>query len=1259
MKVKELDRTVNIAWSPVQQQPVLLAAGTAAQQLDASFSTSAALEIYGLNLGEPGLDMELKASLPSQFRFHRIVWGGWGFNRDNPYGVIVGGCDGGHLQIYSASRLLAGEESLIVSKDSHTGPVRAIDFNSYQTNILATGASDSEIFIWDLNNTTTPMSPGAKLQPNEDVLWVAWNKQVQHILASTFAARCVIFDLRKNEPIIKLSDNTSRVRWKAVEWHPAVATQLCLASEDDSNPVVQLWDLRFATTPIKTLEGHSKGLLSIAWCAQDPDLLIGSGKDNKILCWNPNANEPGGEVVCELVTSYQWNFEVAWCPRNPSLVASCSFDGHASIHSLTGGQQQVQTSNKIADSFPGMEQYADAPPVQPPVHGQLHSAPELRKAPKWLRRPAGASFGFGGKLLIFNSESRSVTVSQVISEPELLERSHNLQVALASGRFDEICSNKTDSVWSYVAATLQQSPRAAVKKLLGFTSNNLELNKFLGEPANARLKGDVEKITDGLGNLGQGDKELDFDSFSNSMGSTNGLNYTSDKISAFDNIGINAVQDEKSASFIIPTGDDVDGMIGKTLLAGNIELAVELCLQKNRMADAIILAMTAGSDLLAKTQHRYFQQSKGHLSELIGAVVTEEWSHVVSSCNLSSWKEALVAVLTYSKDEELPSLCETLGQRLEMEGGEGIINAEICYVVAKNLSKLIKLRTRQSMNLSTDKLQELVEMVVVLQRGVRVEGGEGESETAKLMSRYAELLAAQGELATALSYLHDPQQDTLIELHDRLQYALGQKQTYVQKSQPAAPYYHAQTQSIFNRRSSAQSVSGSWPLSSSGVSQPNTPPANVPKPTPFTQMYHPQHQPSQMAPPPVPTSKPLAPQQPPFSPVVSQPSYSSLTNRPPSMITGNSAPLLPQPSATNVSSSAPAPPPAQHPPSIFNPPTSFPSQSQPFNPPGSIVAPPPPPPTNAVPSAHLHRSSPSPGPGVQQGRQKYVLDPSVNAGPPGLSYRNQIPPGPMFQQPQFPQPTPASSMAPLPQEQSYKSAEFRSQAYAPQHTGPAGWNDPPVISSPPRNQPKVEMPPQNPITHPLYGAVTDTSQVNTFQSQVAGGSFNGSYGDPSSLQHQQQQQQQYQHVGYNQPPKPMQQTIAPAASVAPVLTKPSEPPRPKLPIPEEHVHLQTVFDELRNRCTCAANNPQSKRKLEEVARKLEMLYDALRESKLSPGTLAGLHQLVQLVQTGDYTGGLALHTQLISGPDFSQIASFMPGLKVLLQSALQLGVYLQ
>lgn len=62
---------------------------------------------------------------------------------------------------------------------------------------------------------------------------------------------------------------------------------------------------------------------------------------------------------------------------------------------------------------------------------------------------------------------------------------------------------------------------------------------------------------------------------------------------------------------------------------------------------------------------------------------------------------------------------------------------------------------------------------------------------------------------------------------------------------------------------------------------------------------------------------------------------------------------------------------------------------------------------------------------------------------------------------------------------------------------------------------------------------------------------------------------------------------------------------------------------------------------------------------MTDNTLGALNQLVQLVQTGDYAGALALHTQLVSGPDFAQIASFMPGIKTLLQTAAQLQVFLQ
>lgn len=97
----------------------------------------------------------------------------------------------------------------------------------------------------------------------------------------------------------------------------------------------------------------------------------------------------GGEIICEMNSPSQWNFNVAWCPRNPALFSTCSFDGHVAVSSLVGGPQQPQTSTKIADSFPGMELYAQPAPSQ-----QVHSIPvDLRKPPKWLKRPSTARFG--------------------------------------------------------------------------------------------------------------------------------------------------------------------------------------------------------------------------------------------------------------------------------------------------------------------------------------------------------------------------------------------------------------------------------------------------------------------------------------------------------------------------------------------------------------------------------------------------------------------------------------------------------------------------------------------------------------------------------------------------------------------------------------------------------------------------------------------------------------------------------------------------
>ena len=52
---------------------------------------------------------------------------------------------------------------------------------------------------------------------------------------------------------------------------------------------------------------------------------------------------------------------------------------------------------------------------------------QLKTPPKWLRRPCGASFGFGGKLVTFERAASGtrplVHLSRVVTETELVERS--------------------------------------------------------------------------------------------------------------------------------------------------------------------------------------------------------------------------------------------------------------------------------------------------------------------------------------------------------------------------------------------------------------------------------------------------------------------------------------------------------------------------------------------------------------------------------------------------------------------------------------------------------------------------------------------------------------------------------------------------------------------------------------------------------------------------------------------------------------------
>ena len=62
---------------------------------------------------------------------------------------------------------------------------------------------------------------------------------------------------------------------------------------------------------------------------------------------------------------------------------------------------------------------------------------------------------------------------------------------------------------------------------------------------------------------------------------------------------------KRSGPFGVPTGNDAVGHLSRALLVGNVELAVEICLEQKRTADALALAMQGGPELMQRTQRRY------------------------------------------------------------------------------------------------------------------------------------------------------------------------------------------------------------------------------------------------------------------------------------------------------------------------------------------------------------------------------------------------------------------------------------------------------------------------------------------------------------------------------------------------------------------------------------------------------------------------------------------------------------------------------
>ena len=426
-------------------------------------------------------------------RFHRLAWGPLQ-TEGMPHGLIAGGLVDGSVNLYNPARIIGspiGAEpsdgvssgALVTKMQKHSGPVRGLEFNSFSPNLLASGAEDGELCIWDLARPAQPslypaLKGGAGGQPAAgEVSYLAWNKKVQHILASSsLNGTTVVWDLKRQRPVISFTDPNSRRRCSAMQWNPEVATQLIVASDDDRSPSLQIWDLRNSISPAREFVGHSKGVLAMAWSQADPGLLLTCGKDNRTLCWDTVA----GEVLAELPASSNWNFDVQWSSTTPGVLSTSSFDGRVGLYNL-------QQAGGI-DAGPGtVDQYG----VQQPG-----PKTPMKKAPAWMRRPCGATFGFGGQLVGFGVRAKAgaeepaaaekpsgtaLTLMKVSTAVEA-EVSAELEGAVSTGGGDALktfCETKKteatataakedEETWGFLGILFEEDARRELLKHLDF-----------------------------------------------------------------------------------------------------------------------------------------------------------------------------------------------------------------------------------------------------------------------------------------------------------------------------------------------------------------------------------------------------------------------------------------------------------------------------------------------------------------------------------------------------------------------------------------------------------------------------------------------------------------------------------------------------------------------------------------------------------------------------------------------------------------------
>ncbi|THU70194.1 hypothetical protein C4D60_Mb08t22450 [Musa balbisiana] len=159
--IKSAPRSALVAFAP---DAPYLAAGTMAGAVDLSFSSTANLEIFKLDFQSDAHDLPVAGACPSDERFNRLSWGKppGSSSEEFSLGLVAGGLSDGSIGIWNPLKIISSEDlndssvAKLAKLAKHVGPVRGLEFSTLSPNLLASGADEGAVCIWDLAKPSEP-----------------------------------------------------------------------------------------------------------------------------------------------------------------------------------------------------------------------------------------------------------------------------------------------------------------------------------------------------------------------------------------------------------------------------------------------------------------------------------------------------------------------------------------------------------------------------------------------------------------------------------------------------------------------------------------------------------------------------------------------------------------------------------------------------------------------------------------------------------------------------------------------------------------------------------------------------------------------------------------------------------------------------------------------------------------------------------------------------------------------------------------------